>query len=178
MPPRPRLRPRIAALTAAALVLASCQTGGPGISTSRAGFKDNYMVARTALEGGQYGKAVRGYSNLLKKAGPLEPRLRLEYAHALLRAGKYSDASSEARVVAAQLDGVGRSAALAVQATADQEIARAAINRGVTDADAVQRLVAARSSFDEVLKNHPQLDPLGGLAVRRKTIDVELSTLQ
>ena len=172
----PGLRPVAFALIA--LALASCQTVTPKPSANRASFKANYLVARTALEGGQYTKAVRGYSNLLGKSGPLQPRIRLEYAHALLRAGKYEKASEEARIVSTQLEGRGRSAALAVQATADQEIARAAINRGNASADAIQRLVAARAAFDELLKNHPDMDPLGALALRRKTLDVELTTIR
>lgn len=160
------------------LAVAGCQTGTPSASVSRIGFKANYLVARAALEKGQYAKAERSYASLLKKAGPLEPRLRLEYAHTLLRAGKFDKASDEARVVASQLDGRGRAAALAVQATADQEIARTAINNGTVTSDAVQRLVAAKQAFDEVLTGYPDLDPLGGLALRRKTIDIEMSTIR
>ena len=48
-----------------ALALASCQTVTPKPSANRASFKANYMVARTALEGGQFSKAARGYANLL-----------------------------------------------------------------------------------------------------------------
>lgn len=171
---------RIALPAFLTLVLAACQPGaGPGAGVvNRVGFKANYLVARAALEKGQYAKASRQYASLLPKAGPLEPRLRLEYAHALLREGKFEQASSEARVVASQLQGRGRSAALAVQATADQEIGRAAINRSEMTAEAIQRLVAARDAFDEVLKKHPDLDPLGGLKLRRKTLDVELSTIR
>ncbi|KMW56429.1 hypothetical protein AIOL_001383 [Candidatus Rhodobacter oscarellae] len=171
---------RVTGLLLASMLLVGCNTNGASFapSASKAGFRDNYVVARTALERGQYGKAERGYANLLKKAGPLEPRLRLEYAHALLRGGKYEKASAEARVVASVLDGRGRSAALAVQATADQEIARRAINKGVADADAIERLVAARAGFDELLQKHPDLDPLGAMALRRRTIDVELSTIR
>ena len=171
---------KLLSVSLALLVTASCQTGVPALNAaaSRAGFKANYLVARTALEGGQYAKASRGYANLLKKAGPLEARLRLEYAHSLLREGKLESASNEARVAVSQLTGTGRSAALAVQATADQEIARQAIDSGTATADAVQRLVSARDAFDEMLKNDPQLDPLGSMKLRRRTIDVELSTIQ
>jgi len=176
----PPTRLRVIAFTAVVLATASCQNSTSPLNgfASRAGFKANYLVARAALEGGQYAKASRSYASLLKRAGPLEPRIRLEYAHALLREGKYEDASSEARVVVSQLTGRGRSAALAVQATADQEIARQAINDSRVDADAVQRLVAARDAFDELLKNHPELDPLGAMKLRRRTIDVEMATLQ
>jgi tetratricopeptide (TPR) repeat protein len=160
------------------LAVAGCQTGAPTPSVNRIGFKANYLVARAALEKGQYTKAERSYASLLKTAGPLESRLRLEYAHTLLRSGKFEKASDEARVVASQLDGRGRAAALAVQATADQEIARNAINKGTVTTDAVQRLVAAKQAFDEVLAGYPDLDPLGGLALRRKTIDIEMSTIR
>lgn len=180
-PPMTKLhRLWLTSLVLTVLATASCQVGGAGVGTgvnAKAGFKANYLVARAALENGQFLRAERGYASLLQNAGPLEPRLRLEYAHALLRSGKYVQASDEARVVAAQLDGRGRSAALAVQATADQEIARVAINDGIADPDAIQRLVAARAGFDELLKNHPDLDPLGAMALRRKAIDVELSTI-
>lgn len=171
---------RPAVLAIAVLTLAACQPGaGPGAGVvNRVGFKANYLVARAALEKGQYPKASRQYASLLGKAGPLEPRIRLEYAHSLLREGKFDKASDEARVVASQLDGRGRSAALAVQATADQEIGRAAINRSEMTAEAIQRLVSARDAFDEVLAKHPDLDPLGGLKLRRKTLDVELSTIR
>ena len=169
-------RLRVAALGLIVLFTGACQMDATSL-TARAGFKANYLVARVALEKGQYVRAERGYASLLKRAGPLEPRLRLEYAHALLRGGKYAKASDEARIVAAQLEGRGRSAALAVQATADQEIARAAIDKGITDTDAIERLVAAKAGFDELLKNHPDMDPLGAMALRRKAIDVELTTI-
>jgi len=160
---------KVIPLIIAAMLLASCQGGGlnSGPSVGRAGFKNSYMVARTALEGGDYAKASRQYASLLRQAGPLEARLRLEYAHALLRDGKYRKASDEAKKVALALQGPGRSAALAVQGTADQEIARAAIARGRAGSNAADRLIAARAAFDEMLANHPELDPLGAMAQRR-----------
>ena len=177
----PVLRLRAVLLTIATLVLLGCQGDSPisrsGPSVVKAGFKTDYLVARAALERGQFSKAERGYAKLLKKSGPLQARIRLEYAHTLLRNGKFAKASEGARIVASQLDGVGRSAALAVQGTADQELARRAINKGIVTSDAIQRLVSARGAYDEVLKNHPQLDPLGGLALRRKTLDIEISTI-
>lgn len=166
---------RIGVLAIVLVAVAACQPGA--VSTSRAGFKKNYLVARTALEGGQYAKASRQYASLLNRAGPLQPRLRLEYAHALLRDGKYDRAAREARVVAGELQGAGRSAALMVQGTADHEAARAAISRGRTGLDEINRLKAARAALDEALAKHPELDPLGAMAARRKTIDLELSAI-
>ncbi|MDJ0626855.1 MAG: hypothetical protein QNJ44_01235 [Rhodobacter sp.] len=167
---------RTGAMALAILAVASCQTGG--VSASRAGFKKNYLVARTALEGGQYAKAARHYAGLLNRAGPLQSRLRLEYAHALLRDGKFDKAAREARRVVGELTGSGRSAALMVQGTADHESARAAISRGRSGLNQINQLKAARAALDEMLKNHPELDPLGAMAVRRKTIDLELGAIQ
>ena len=171
--------PRYFILCLGALTMVGCQLDGPMSSpTARnAGFKDNYTVARTALEKGRFAKAERSYRDLLLQAGPLEPRVRLEYAHVLLRAGKFAEASGEARVVAAMLDGKGKAAALAVQATADQELVRAAIAEGRIDVDARQRLTAAKEGFDFVLDEHPELDPIGALALRRQTLDSEMSAI-
>ncbi|MDJ0826863.1 MAG: hypothetical protein QNJ16_15300 [Rhodobacter sp.] len=167
---------RVSALSVALTAVASCQPGE--VSTSRSGFKKPYMVARTALEGGQYDKAARHYANLMKRAGPLQPRLRLEYAHALLRDGAYDAAATEARAAAGELTGPGRSAALMVQGTADHEAARAAIAGGRSGRDEIDRLSAARAALDEMLTAHPELDPLGAMAARRKTIDLELSAIR
>lgn len=169
---------KISALALALALVSACQPGAGGSLVSRVGFKANYLVARAALEQGQYAKASRQYISLLPKAGPLEARIRLEYAHSLLRENKFEKASDEARVVASELKGRGRAAALAVQATADQEIGRASINRGEVTAEAIQRLVSARDAFDEVLKSYPDLDPLGGLKARRASLTVELSTIR
>lgn len=163
------------------LILAGCQVDGPGFSpTARnAGFKDNYTVARNALEKGRFAKAERSYQNLLSNAGPLEPRIRLEYAHTLLRSGKFAEAAGEAQRAVAVLDGMGKAAALAVQATAEQELVRAAILEGTVEpGNAEARLLAARSSFDQVLESHPELDPIGALAERRRLIDAEISALK
>lgn len=173
----PKSRAAAVSLLISTALLMGCQVDSPLPTASKAGFKANYLVARTALERGQFGKAERSYANLMKQAGPLQARIRLEYAHALLRGGKFEKASGEARQVASELTGRGRSAALAVQATADQELARRSINKGIADSAAIQRLIAARDGFDELLKNHPDMDPLGALALRRKAIDVELSTI-
>ena len=43
-----------------ALALASCQTVTPKPSANRASFKANYMVARTALEGGSSARPPGG----------------------------------------------------------------------------------------------------------------------
>ena len=172
--------PRALILILSAATLVGCQLDAPSFSpTARnAGFKDSYSVARAALEGGKLAKAERSYKNLILQAGPLDGRVRLEYAHVLLRAGKFEEASGQARVAATLLEGPGHSAATAVQATADQEWARVALSSGHSGGEVRQRLISARDGFDTVLKAHPQLDPLGSLALRRKTIDAEMRALQ
>lgn len=171
--------PRILILVLGSVSLVGCQLDAPSFTPSarNAGFKDSYGVARSALEGGKIAKAERSYKDLILQSGPLEGRIRLEYAHVLLRAGKFADASGEARVAVSLLEAEGKSAALAVQATADQELARLALASGQGGGDVRQRLISARDGFDTVLKEHPQLDPLGALALRRKTVEAELEAL-
>lgn len=156
-------------------LLAGCQSSG--VETSRAGFKANYIVARTALEQGQFDKAARGYKALLSDAGPLEPRVRLEYAHALLREGKFSKAADEARLVAAGLSGPGRSAALAVQGTAEHELAMANIAKGRTGAATIALLQSARFALQEMLSVSPELDPNGSMRARVGDIGTALQGL-
>jgi hypothetical protein len=160
------------AALAAALVLvpAACaQMGGDG-----SGFRNQYMVARAALEEGNYPRANRAYKRLLADAGPFEPRVRLEYAHSLLRGGDYQAASDEARTLAATQDGDARSAALAVLGTAQHELAIAAIQRGDRAGAGQYHLTVARDALAEVLANHPDLDPLGALAGRQRSIEAAL----
>ncbi len=165
---------RNAAMALLALALAGCKAGD--FSTSRAGFKANYLVARVALENGQYSKATRHYGSLLRKAGPLEPRLRLEFAHALLREGKYRKAADEARTVAMQLSGAGRSAALAVQGTAEHEAARVAVRTGKTGLATAKLMKSAKAALEEMLRANPELDATGGMAARIGQIETELRT--
>ncbi|WP_146591302.1 hypothetical protein [Puniceibacterium confluentis] len=164
---------RAGVLALAALMLVSCEQGaGPG----DAGFRTQYFSARDALEEGRYDRASRTYARLLTRAGPLEPRIRLEYAHSLLRAGDYAAAAREARQLAGSQSGTGRRAALSVQATADHELGLVAIQSG--DTGAGRRLLSqAELAISEVLEHEPALDPLGALAGRQASIRVRLRTL-
>lgn len=155
-------------------VVAACQDFQPSKNSD---FKSKYMVARGALEEGSYARAGRNYQALLKQSGPLEPRVRLEYAHALLRANKFEEASNQARIITQRQSGDARIAALAVQGTADHELARAAIGAGQRDATVKRRLQSARTALGEVGKHGKDFDPLGAMAERRKEIDRTLSAL-
>ena len=161
-------------LGGAMLVLAACQDFEP---SSRTGFKAKYQVARLALEEGRYARAIRSYESLLKQAGPFAPRVRLEYAHSLLRDNRFIDAAREARVIAQTQSGDARLAALAVQGTADHEIARAAMAQGQRDNAVRARLQSARSAFAQVLKKAKVFDPIGSLAERQRVISKELKSL-
>ena len=158
---------------AALLALVGCDEGAPfGQQTFRA----QYAVARQSLENGHYEKAERSYQRLLAQAGPLTPRIRLEYAHLLLRKGEFSQAAAQAGSLAGSQKGAARAAALSVQATAEHEMALQLLAEG----DRVrgkQYLVKADKGMADVLKKHPELDPIGGLAARRASIKVRKAAL-
>jgi len=160
---------------ALALAVSSCEETG-AFSSSGDGFRSQYEAARNALEAGNYAKANRTYARLLEGAGPLQPRIRLEYAHSLLRAGEFGDASAQARFLADRQEGETRAAALSVYGTAQHELGLAAIDRG--DATAARtHLKSATTAMSEVVRKHPELDPLGALAGRLASIKVQLKSL-
>ena len=165
----------IAALGAAAL-LGSCSgtnIGGPG----GAGFQANYFAARTALESGNYTGAASRYDAMLANAGPLESRLRLEKAHALLRADQYAAAETEAAVVAAAHADNRRAAALAVLGTAAHRQAQVAMANGDFGPGTVAHLRRAEAALDEMLRTAPDLDPLGSMAERLAMTRTSLANL-
>lgn len=153
-----------------ALALIGCTETGVG------SFQREYTVARNALEAGKFDKASRLYAGMLSSAGALEPRIRLEYAHSLLRAGSYKEAAAQAQAVSQTQSGTARSAALAVYGTAQHELAMQALDAGAF-AEGKQYLARAQSAFGEVLKEDPGLDPLGAITGRKKAVDVQLKRL-
>lgn len=167
---------RILTITALLILpLAACQN--VPVSQTSGGFASKYNVARGALEQGQYDRAVRNYQNLLGMAGPLESRIRLEYAHSLLRKGQFDLAAQQAGVISQTEKGDNRLAALAVQGTAQHELARAAMAKGQRDAAVRSNLLAADQALKEVLRKGKKFDPLGSLANRRAVIQQELRQL-
>ncbi|MEQ9241949.1 hypothetical protein [Roseovarius indicus] len=154
-------------------VLGSCADGS-GIGQK--GFQNQYAVARDALERGFYVRATENYAELIPKSGPLAPRLKLEYSHALLRAGKFSDASAHSGALAQSLQGTARSAALSVHGTAEHELGLAAMAAG-DRAAGKQHFLKASSALGEMLANDPQLDPLAAMAGRKSSIDTALKSL-
>lgn len=158
----------------ATTVLAAC--GGIELGTG-SGFQANYFSARSALEAGKFSVAVNRYDMMLADAGPLETRLRLEKAHALLRADNYPAAAQEARVVAAAHRDSRRAAALAVLGTAEHRMAQEAMSAGNFSSTTVAHLQQAKAALSEMLSTAPDLDPLGAMAERLTMIETSLSNL-
>jgi hypothetical protein len=155
----------------ALMALAGCQamsgpTGGDVVGSRGAPFKSGYLSARSALEGGKYDRATRDYAALLDRAGPAEPRVRLEYAHALLRANRFDEASSHARLVALSQTGGLKTAALAVQGTAEHELARQTLLSQADSNNARAHLQAAETALAAALAAGGETDPTGGLQLR------------
>ncbi|WP_373051340.1 hypothetical protein [Thalassovita aquimarina] len=157
---------------AVVLMLGSCD----GEFAGSGGFAARYAVAREALETGDYKRAKRNYAQLMSDAGPLRPRLQLEYAHSELRDGNYAEAAKLAGGLAEGQTGTARSAALAVQGTAQHELGLQLLGKGESVAGK-QMLIAAKAALAEVLKNDPHLDPLGSMAGRKAGIEARLSRL-
>lgn len=158
------------------LVLVACNGPDMGIETSR-GFAAAYAQARSALEAGSYDTAANRYEAMLSTAGPLETRLRLERAHALLRADRYAAAAQEARVVAASHSDNRRAAALAVVGTAEHRMAQDAMSEGDFGPTTIAHLQRARAALSEMLNTAPDLDPLGSMAQRLSMIEASLQNL-
>lgn len=163
---RARGRVRIGVFVAA-LVLAGCSdTPFKGSGADRKSYKAHYLAARSALEGGDYTKAVDGYGNLVGQSGPMTARVRIEYAHALLRAGRFAQAANEARIAAIELTGLAKHSALSIEATAKHELAMQMMGQGKYDEEVHELLVEARETFDTIAAALPKLDPKGGLQRR------------
>lgn len=160
-------------LIAAAPLLVGCEgTGG----LSSGGFRNDYLVARQALETGNYGLAIRGYARLAALEGPLQPRLRLDYAHSLLRGGRFAEAEAEATALIAAAAGEVRGSALAVRGTARHERARILAAAGQR-AEARALAAAAADDLAAFLAGHAALDAHGMMAARLALARAELAAL-
>lgn len=156
----------------AILFLVGCDDAAVG----QKGFEAKYAVARTALEEGNYEVAKRHYLKLVPQAGPLAQRLQLEYAHAALRSNDFGKAAAVTSSLANTQTGEARSAALAVYGTAKHEMGMIALGQGDT-ASGKAHLTAARGALAEVVKKHPDMDPIGSLAGRLASIKAQLKAL-
>lgn len=177
-PPRARLSPWLPAALAGALLLASCENTG-GVSSG--GLRNDYLVARQALETGNYDLAIRRYRAALHRTGAADGsshggshgRLRLEYAHSLLRANRFDEAIAQADLLAGHAEGSVRSSALAVRGTARHELARQSGDpRG---AEARDLLTGARADLAAFLQAHPGLDAAEAMQRRLDLVQADLA---
>lgn len=159
-------------LPAAFLLLLACENTAGQAS---GGFQREYLVARQALETGNYDLAIRRYGAMLPSAGPLTPRLRLEYAHSLLRGNRFDDAAREADALVDSHSGDARGSALAVRATARHEAARALIATGQNDERVRALLRQARADFELFLAQHENLDNVGAMRSRAALVASDLA---
>lgn len=161
-------------LTVVAGSLLGCEAAG---TLAGGGARSDYLVARQALESGNYPLAIRRYETLMSRMGPGEStRLQLEYAHSLLRANRYDDAIQAAGPLAARNPDSIQASALAVRGTARHEAGRQAIERGER-AQARVLLEAARTDLAAFLQSHASLDAAGSMRARAELITSDLGGL-
>ena len=165
--------PRLAALSL--VLLASCEAAG---TLAGGGAQSDYLVARQALETGNYDLAVRRYDRLM---GTLDSasaaRVQLEYAHALLRANRFDDAIAAADPLIAGQSGSIQASALAVRGTARHEAARARLAQGQADGATRALLESAREDLTRFTRQNESLDTAGSMRARLQLIDADLETV-
>jgi tetratricopeptide (TPR) repeat protein len=158
---------------AAVLFLAACEAAG---SLAGGGSQSDYLVARQALETGNYDLAVRRYGRLMQSVDATRAsRLQLEYAHALLRGDRYEDAIAAADTLIAAREGTIRASALAVRGTARHEAARLRLAEGQGDAVTRTLLEGARDDIASFLADHGSLDAAGSMRARAALIGADLA---
>ncbi|GAB4275274.1 MAG: hypothetical protein Kow0013_29350 [Pararhodobacter sp.] len=160
---------------AAVLFLAACEAAG---SLAGGGAQSDYLVARQALETGNYDLAIRRYGRLMQAVDATRAsRLQLEYAHALLRGDRYEDAIAAADTLIESRDGAIRASALAVRGTARHEAARRQLAEGAATAATRALLEGARDDLAAFLAGHGTLDAGGSMRARAALITADLASL-
>lgn len=162
-------------MLAMVLFLGACEAAG---TLAGGGAQSDYLVARQALETGNYDLAVRQYSGLMQRLDPATAtRLQLEYAHALLRANRFDDAITATGPLIAGPDSTIRASALAVRGTARHEAARARMAQGRNDAETRALLQGARDDLADFLAAHGAMDEAGSMRARIALINADLQSL-
>lgn len=155
--------------------LAACEAAG---TLAGGGSQSDYLVARQALETGNYDLAIRRYARLMDGMDPQSAaRLQLEYAHALLRGNQYPEAASAADGLIASNEGSIRASALAVRGTARHEAARSRIAAGQRDATTRGLLEGAGADLAAFLAQGAALDSSGSMRARAQLITADLQSL-
>ena len=144
-------------------------------------FRLAYGSARGALETGDYPAAIRLYEDLL--AGSRDDAtgiaVRLDYAHALLRAGEPDRALQAARRIAALSPGSSAAGnAKLVAAVAEHEISERALARGAPYEEAQAQAQAALRSLRLVSRGRPNYDSGGVLTDRMRRLRERLAELE
>lgn len=161
------------ATLAAVLFLGACEAAG---TLTGGGAQSDYLVARQALETGNYDLAIRRYERILSTMSPTSAsRLQLEYAHALLRGNRFEDAMNAAEPLIASRDGVIRASALAVRGTARHEAARLRLDQGLNDPVTQALLIGAREDLSAFLADHGDLDSAGSMRARQQLLTAEIT---
>lgn len=161
-----------ATVAACAVALSSCENAG---SLAGGGARSDYLVARQALETGNYALAARRYESLMTHVQPgTARRLELEYAHTLLRADRHADAIRVAGGLVAASDDAVSGSALAVRGTARHEAARVRIDQGDRGPDTRALLLGAQADLAAFLRQHGALDASGSMRARTELISADL----
>ena len=151
--------------------LAGCEAAG---TLAGGGPQSDYLVARQALETGNYDLAITRYGSLMASLDPVSAqRIQLEYAHALLRANRYDEAIGAAEPLVGASDGSIRVSALAVRGTARHEAARQLIGQGGERAAIRAQLTGAQSDLAEVTRD-AGFDETGSMRARAQLIASDL----
>lgn len=159
---------------AALIGLAACEAAG---TLAGGGAQSDYLVARQALETGNYDLAIRRYARLMDGMDAQRAtRLQLEYAHALLRGDQFQAAASAAGGLIASNEGSIRASALAVRGTARHEAARGLIAQGQRDAATRDLLNGARDDLAAFLAQYATLDSSGSMRARAQLIAADLQS--
>ena len=155
--------------------LAACEAAG---TLAGGGSQSDYLVARQALETGNYDLAIRRYSRLIDGMDAQRAaRLQLEYAHALLRGDQFQRAADAAGTLIASNHGSIRASALAVRGTARHEAARSRMAEGQRDATTRSLLDGAHEDLGSFLAQHAALDSSGSMRARVQLIAADMQSL-
>lgn len=174
MPSHSPLRPgrAVPLFLAALMALASCEAAG---TMAGGGARSDYLVARQALESGNFPLAIRRYESLVRSTPPgTARRLELELAHTLLRADRHDDAIRVASGLVGAADGSIRGSALAVRGTARHEAARLRLDQGDRGPETLALLTGARSDLAEFLGQYADFDPTGSMNARAQLVAADL----
>ena len=143
--------------------------------------KSAYAGAREALEAGDYAGAVARYSSLLPQTDDdrIGIAVRLELAHALLRAQEPERALTVARELEAlDPDPTTYANVKLVAAVAEHERAERAVARNSPYDEARALARAALGSMDAIVRDRPQYDPEGVLIPRIRKVRETLAELE